>query len=461
MKKYISIRYVIPLLIVVPLVVATGTTAILAFYSGRRAVESLISELSKKALNSIEKHVDTYLTAPQIVNRLNFITIENNLIDPTDFDLLTRYFNDQVATINGLSYIYLGTENGDFIGVKRQADSTRELILGNAETRGSRNRYQLDSLGRRVGQVGILEDRYDPRVRPWYKEALEVGDLTWSPVYIFGSTLELGMTSAIPVQNIRGDTVGVLGIDLGLKDLSNFLRSLEISPRGVAFIIDRAGNLVASSTDEQPFVNHNGENQRLPALESREPAIRDALKYLLDTESSLMQIQEQIAFSFLLQNKRQLVQVAPLQNNGLDWVIVVVIPEEDFMQLIYNNLRFTAIVGAGVMVLAVGLGAIASLWIVKPIDNLHASAKAIKSNSFDPDVLKSTASRSDEMGELGQAFLEMAEIVNAREKSLTEKLDALRDQQEQWRRTLHQNRDLGRDRFDDLIERARQVRNNN
>ncbi|MGC9526914.1 MAG: cache domain-containing protein [Limnospira sp.] len=461
MKKYISIRYVIPLLIVVPLVVATGTTAVLAFYSGRRAVESLISELSKKALNSIEKHVDTYLKAPQIVNRLNFITIENNLIDPTDFDLLTRYFNDQVATINGLSHIYLGTANGDFIGVKRQADGTRELILGNAETQGRRNRYQLDSSGQRVEAIGTLEDRYDPRVRPWYKEALKVGDLTWSPVYVFGSTLELGMTSAIPVRNIRGDTVGVLGIDLGLKDLSNFLRSLEISPRGMAFIIDRAGNVVASSTDEQPFLNENGENRRLPALESREPVIRDTLKNLLDTESSLMQIQEPIAISFSWQNQRQLVQVVPLQSNGLDWLIVVVIPEEDFMQLIYNNLRFTAIVGLGVMVVAVGLGAIASLWIVRPIDNLAQGAKAIKSNSFDPHSLKNTASRPDEMGELGQAFLEMADIVDAREKSLTEKLESLRDQQEQWRRTLHQNKDLNRDRFDELIERARQSRNNN
>lgn len=253
--------------------------------------------------------------------------------------------------------------------------------------------------------------------------------------------------------------MGVVGIDLGLKDLSNFLRSLEISPQGIAFIMDRAGNLVASSTDEQPFLNENGQQRRLLALESQEPVIRSTVQHLLDTELSLNQIQQPISSRFRLNRERQLLQVTPMESMGLDWLIVVVIPESDFMELIYNNLRFTMIIGLGVTVVAITLGGIASWWIIKPIDNLHAGAKAIKANSFDPEMLESTISRSDEMAELGQAFVEMAAIVQAREKSMSEELVELHRQQEQWRRASHQNLDPTV-RFQELMERARQARQN-
>ncbi|TVU54170.1 MAG: HAMP domain-containing protein [Arthrospira sp. PLM2.Bin9] len=457
MKPSISIRYFIPLLVVVPLALATITTAILAFYSGSQAVKSLIDELSQKSINSIEKHIDTYLQAPMVVNQLNLITIENDLIDLNDVPLLTRYFQNQVAAIDGLYYIYIGTERGDFIGVQQQPDGTQALVIGNAAEADGRSVYQLDSAGVRAGKIRNLEAQYDVRQRPWYKRAIEIGEIGWSPIYIFGSTLELGMTSAIPVKSRGGDTIGVVGIDLGLKDLSNFLRSLEISPKGIAFIIDRAGNLVASSTDEQPFLDENGEKRRLPALESQEPVIRSTVQKLLDTELSLNQIQQPISSSFRLNREQQLLQVTPMESTGLDWLIVVVIPESDFMELIYNNLRFTMIIGLGVTVVAITLGGIASWWIIQPIDNLHAGAKAIKANSFSPEMLESTISRSDEMGELGQAFVEMAAIVQTREKNLSEELVELHRQQEQWRRASHKNQDPTV-LFQELMERARQAR---
>ncbi|QJB26940.1 PDC sensor domain-containing protein [Limnospira fusiformis] len=459
MKKIISIRHFIPALVVLPLLWATITTGVLAFYSGRKAVNSLMSELSQKSINSIEKHIDNYLKVPEIVNTINLITIENNLIDINNRELLTRYFHDQVDAIDGLYYIYLGTETGDFLGVQKQPDGTQALVIGNAAEAAGRSVYQLDSAGVRAEKIRTLEAQYDARQRPWYRSSLEIGEISWSPIYIFGSTLELGMTSTIPVKSPGGDTMGVVGIDLGLKDLSNFLRSLEISPQGIAFIMDRAGNLVASSTDEQPFLNENGQQRRLLALESQEPVIRSTVQHLLDTELSLNQIQQPISSRFRLNRERQLLQVTPMESMGLDWLIVVVIPESDFMELIYNNLRFTMIIGLGVTVVAITLGGIASWWIIKPIDNLHAGAKAIKANSFDPEMLESTISRSDEMAELGQAFVEMAAIVQAREKSMSEELVELHRQQEQWRRASHQNLDPTV-RFQELMERARQARQN-
>ncbi|MEL7037568.1 MAG: cache and HAMP domain-containing protein [Cyanobacteria bacterium J06592_8] len=475
MNNLISIRYVLTLLIVSPLIVATGATALLGFTSGSRAVTFLTQRFSKKAILAIERHLESYLGIPELANKINGVIVGTNLIDPNEFESLARYLEEKIEAIESVNYIYFGDRNGDFIGVKKVADGQMRLVLRDAINEPRLEMYEINAQGGRGKLIETLKTEYDARDRPWYKKAIEFGEIAWSPIYIFASSQELGITSTIPIyepenesptRNFPEETplqrqeniIGVFGIDLGLKELSDFLVNLDISPRGDAFIIDRTGYLVASSTDEPPFSTENGQLQQLLAIESEKPIIRVTVEHLLETRSSLMQIQDLTSLEYTLQNQRHLVQVAPLQENGLDWLVFVVIPEQDFMELIYSNLRFTFIIGSGVTIVAIILGTIASFWIIKPIGDLNTCAKAIKSNTLDVEILEKIAARPDEIGELGQTFLEMAEIVNAREKSMSDKLTELRSQNEQWRRTLHHNQELRIESFNDLLKRAKQTR---
>ncbi len=463
MKHLISIRYILTVLIVTPLIVATGATAILGFLSGSRAVNYLTLRFSDKAILAIERHINSYLGLPTIVNKINGVILENNLIDPNEFEAIAGYFKDKVNAIDFIDYIYFGDQNGDFIGVKKMPDGRMVLLLRDATNAPRLEMYQLNSQGGKGQKIETLETQYDARNLPWYKTAIELGEITWSPIYASASTGEPEMTSTLPIyasaeSEIQDNIIGVFGIDINLQHLSDFLKDLDISPQGDAFIINRSGHLVASSTDESLFSTENGTPQQLLAIDSETPTIQVTLEQLLQTQSSLMQIQDVTALEYTLQNQRHLVQVSPLQSHGLDWLVFVVIPEQDFMELIYSNLRYTFLIGSGVTIIAIVLGTIASLWIIKPIGELNSCAKAIKSNTLDANILKKIASRPDEIGELGQAFLEMAEIVNAREKSMSDQLDELRMQNEQWQRTVHQKQELRRERFNDLLKRARKIR---
>lgn len=60
---------------------------------------------------------------------------------------------------------------------------------------------------------------FDPRQRPWYRRAVEQGDLTWNPPLIDASTREVMIAVTMPVRDPAGNIVGVTGIDMMLRDL--------------------------------------------------------------------------------------------------------------------------------------------------------------------------------------------------------------------------------------------------
>ena len=84
--------------------------------------------------------------------------------------------------------------------------------------------------------------------------------------------------------------------------------------------------------------------KRLAAVESRNPLIGEAAQNLLSRFVSFEQIKTSEQFTFEIEGKRQFLQVTPLQDGrGLDWLMIVVIPEADFIQQINANTENTII----------------------------------------------------------------------------------------------------------------------
>ena len=129
----------------------------------------------------------------------------------------------------------------------------------------STNRYfhffDVDDQGQRLGLSRIDGKLYDPRLRPWYKAAKTRGEPTWSEVYLDFETLLPTITANVPVYHPGSrQLLGVCAADVILsKELNTFLQNLDISPSGMAFIVDTSGLLIASSTPE-PITAGAGED---------------------------------------------------------------------------------------------------------------------------------------------------------------------------------------------------------
>ncbi|MBU2332545.1 MAG: methyl-accepting chemotaxis protein, partial [Gammaproteobacteria bacterium] len=84
---------------------------------------------------------------------------------------------------------------------------------------------------------------YDPRQRPWYKDAVAAGRTTLTEPYQDAATNELIITAATPAQ-AGGQALGVVGGDLSLKVLVQIINALDFNGMGYAFLASGDGKIL-------------------------------------------------------------------------------------------------------------------------------------------------------------------------------------------------------------------------
>ncbi|MEG4456567.1 PAS domain S-box protein [Microcoleus sp. N9_A1] len=409
-KMSLSLVLLIPL--VVQISVAVGVTGWLSFRNGQKAVNDLASRLSLEVAARTKENFRSFGDVSHLFLQMNTAAIASGNLDPEDFPNLERYLWNQTKLSDRTTTIYYGDEQGKFLLLKREAEDL--VYIRDESTAPNRQIYRLDSQGNRTDIIQTAA--YDPRTRPWYQAAKQLGKATWSPIYVFTASPVLGITPVMPIYNETGNLRGVLAIDLTLSQISDFLKSIKISPSGQVFAIERSGEIVASSTDELPFVTDKDGQKRLLATRSKNLLIRSASTYLQKQFGSFTQINSQGQFTFDLDGKRQFITVAPLQDGrGLDWLIVVAIPEADFMEQINANTRITILLCFFAFVLAIALGIFTSRWVVTPITRLLEASKALTKMSESADFTSSAELDGEvevkgvnELGLLAQSFNQMA-----------------------------------------------------
>jgi signal transduction histidine kinase/ActR/RegA family two-component response regulator len=403
-----SLRTVLIVPFVVIIVLAVSLTGYLSLRNGQAAVNDVAAQLRQEITARVEQELSILLYVPPFINRVNVTAIETNLINVQDPAALERYFWQQIQQFEMASSIYFANLQGGLVNSGREgADGSLYVIATDNFARGTFNKYATDAQGRR-GKLLATVPNYDARTRPWYQAAVAAKGHAWSGVYILFTGQDMAISGGRPVYDKQGNLLGVVGEDLFLGQMSSFLKLLSVGQFGQVFVMERSGLLVATSTNERSFkVSADGnEKHRLAAAESENPLTQAAARYLNDQFGDLNNIKATTSLEFTLHGARQFIQVTPFHDAyGLDWLIVVVIPEADFMEHIQasNVNTFWLIIGS--LILAIGLGIFAVSWVTEPILNLNQSAKAIAQGQWQQPL---TIDRDDEVGELSKSFQYMA-----------------------------------------------------
>jgi signal transduction histidine kinase len=371
----ISLQQVLTIPFLLQIFVIVGLVGYFSFRNGQKTVNQVATQLREKVIVSVEQQLQNYLEKPQLIVELNQQAFKLEQLSFGEFSALEEHLWRQIQMFNSVYAIYLGDEQGKFAYVKKEPNGS--FIAKPVEVVPQRQAYLLDAGGKRSKL--IESDRYDPRIRPWYLKTIHTNRRNWSEVYTFTGG-ELGITASGPLYDRQGNFQGVVGVDLVLSLISDVLRKIEISPHGEIFIVDRNGFLIATSTNEEPFI-HSGINlreQSIKATDSGNPVIKNTARYLTKNFQNLNRINQAEQVDFLLNNKKQLVQVLPYQDQlGLDWLIVVVVPEADFMQGINANGRMTIWLCLLALVLASILGILTSRILAQPILRLSQVSQII------------------------------------------------------------------------------------
>ncbi|MFM2063823.1 MAG: hypothetical protein RLZZ507_3494 [Cyanobacteriota bacterium] len=370
------------ILLIVPFVLQTvGVVTLvgyLSYHSGQEAVEKLADQLIIEVGDRIDQHLDSYLGKAQEINRINVDAFESGILDLNDFNTLGKYFYRQVQAFN-FAYVNFGSEKGGFIGAGYGLGN--KLEIGEIPL-SDQSKFRFYSVDKQVNRLSLVSTLKNPQFADfaWYLDAVKAGKPVWSSIYTWGGLPDrISISASTPVYDQQKKLLGVLGIDLELNQISQFLKTLHSSRSGHIFIIERSGLIVASSKNESPAPIINGQATRLKAVNSREPVIREVTKDLIQQFGSLQAISTPESFRPNLDSnlkQKPFVKVKPYRAKyGLDWLVVTVIPESEFMSEIQANANQTIVLCALALIITVGTGSLTAYWITKPILRLSQASQ--------------------------------------------------------------------------------------
>uniref|UniRef100_A0A0C1RKJ0 Circadian input-output histidine kinase CikA n=1 Tax=Tolypothrix bouteillei VB521301 TaxID=1479485 RepID=A0A0C1RKJ0_9CYAN len=410
---YMSLSWVLVIPFVLQMIAATALVGYLSFKNGQQAVDEIANQLMSEVGSRVDLYLTNYLATPPLINRINADAVHSGYLNFQNRPALERYLFNKLLQFENVSHVMVGTARGDFIVANRNPLLS---ILSSDPANPSVIYYDaVDRKGRKLSRLRTMPQFY-LKQRPWYRAAVEEGKPVWSPIFLLSDNSDMSLNANYPIYEPK--TKKLLGVFSSACDLSffrKFLASVKVGQTGKIFIVERNGLLVGSSSDRQrlPFKQQNGSHkfERIKATESYDTLIQATSQYLQDKFGSFKSFQKSQQLSFWNRNQRQYLQVIPYKDKlGLDWVIVIVVPESDFMAQINNNTLITILLCLAAAFSATAIGVITSNWITRPLINLNAAAKKISRGDFNYPM---TVYREDELGELANSFRDMTNQLQA------------------------------------------------
>ena len=243
--------------------------------------------------------------------------------------------------------------------------------------------YALNTAGEREKLIRTTQN-YDPRTRPWYQAVSQSRKAAWSPIFPHFSDPTLLIAHSVPVSDSQGRFQGVLANTIRLSQVGDFLQSLKVGKTGQTFIMERSSGLLVASSKEVSLTKNNDKFQRVKAIESKDQVTQETTQYLAKNFGDRLDIKAPQQLDFAIANQKQFLQVLPFQDSaGIDWLIVVVVPEADFMAEVNAIKRSTILLCLVAAAIATLIGLITSRWLARPIIRLAAAARAVAGGSWD------------------------------------------------------------------------------
>jgi PAS domain S-box-containing protein len=423
------------------LLIIVGLVGYLSHKNAQTAINELIHNLQEEASIRVREYLDYYLLTSVKISRINAEAAQLNLIDLNNLQKTGKFFWKQMDSFN-LGYLGYGNNKGEFIGVERLDNGQLLINQMSKETGlGKLHVYETDRLGNRTQLIDITP--YDFTQEAWYFETVNIRKPRWSSIYNWADKPEVMSISVnYPIFNNQNQIVGVLGADQILSQINQYLYEINPSSNSRIFLLERNALLIASSTTEPLTQIRDGKHVRINAALSYDTSIRTITQNIIKRLTGLRSLQSPLSLSFPIDGKQFFVKATPWQDEmGLDWLIVVVVPENDFMGQIEVNTGRTFLISGIAVIIAAIIAILTARWLTRPIFRLSQASQQIQSGEFQPVTLAG----SREFRSLAAIFNQMGAELQLYHQQLEEKVE-----REIAERTIAENK--YRTIFDNAVE---------
>ncbi len=351
-------KYVVVALALIVLIqmIAVAVSGFAARQSSIAVAEDAIARDGDTTVESILRHLDPAEQSVEVTARL----LASGLVE-TSNPGLERYLYTQLTVMPQMTGAFVGYPDGSFVFVATEGEGfrTKRIAVGDQRTVTVEHFSESFEL---TSTETLVEDAYDPTIRPWYQLALESDAMAWTDPYVFFSSQQPGVTASHAVR-VDGEVVAVVGVDVELSGLADFLDEISSTETGEAFVVSGETVVAAPSRYEQQISVEADNTLRL--LSTAELGVPDAQP---DGGASLSRMPGDNGDDLVLRK-------AIPADQGPNWDVVVRASEAEFTAIVAGQQRMTWFItlGGALFVLA----ALAILWWVsKPIKNLEQAASS-------------------------------------------------------------------------------------
>lgn len=217
---------------------------------------------------------------------------------------------------------------------------------------------------------------FDPRLRPWYKNAMNtVGTVKTDP-YFFPNVKKMGMTMS---SQIDGDIPGVFGADMLLDDINFFLKEISFDSGSQIVIFNSKLNIIASSQSEMS-----------ESMEMEQSLVVSRFFEFLKTEN----LQAEMNLKLKTEKGLFLVKVKKIPRlYGNNEYLFLSIPEKQILEPISASAKESTILSILILLLSFPLILLIAGRISSPIKKLAREVEKISRNDFSGDISVKTRIR--------------------------------------------------------------------
>ena len=425
-SRQLPLRLILVLPFLLEIFAIVGLVGYLSFRNGQKAVSDLAHQLIDEASQQVDARLDAYLAVPQQLNRLTANAIAAGQLDISDPLASEQHFWRQAQIFENLSFIGFVGPDARESGVGRGWLEGIDLLLyENLPGAEPASEYVPDQQGNRASVLRT----YDLDPSAIYEQGIAAGQPMWGDI----TSLDLlvyptrqddaesasdgsnkpepepyvALPAIYPIYDANQEIQGVLSAEFLVNHISHFLSDLEISPSAQTFIVERSGQLVASSSPEPILTTVDGGVDRLSAVDSSDRLIQGVAQEIDARFEAWQAIETAQGLDFELDNHTHYVQITPWQDDlGVDWLVVVAVPATDFMGQINANTRTTVLLCLLALGVATAIGIYTAHRISAPILRLSQASESIANGQLDQQVAEPSVK---ELSVLARSFNRMTQ----------------------------------------------------
>jgi signal transduction histidine kinase len=315
-----------------------------------------------------------------------FVTVRQRLVAEGAAETVRAFVGEKIDALErtvAIAGIANASEKQQKLALERllgKESSFRQTVLLSAERR---ERVRISRLSK---SLSIQTLSYDADEVIF---AAERGKTYIGPVYIDKISGEPMLVVAVPVMDVFGDIKGTLAAELNLKSMWDLMENLKVGNRGLAYVVDKRGDLIAFKDIGRVL---KGEN--LTRLEEVASFVEKKGGNRAGDPNIVRGIQNTWVVSAHID------LVVP------DWAVVVELPLDEAYESVVTWLKLSG----GMVVLIFVLAVLSSMYLSKritgPIMKLRDAAGEIGKGNLDTKI---EILSKDEIGELAVSFNRMTE----------------------------------------------------